>query len=83
MRTVINRLYELTTYRDGEKLGEFLFHTTHGTDTSSPIKFSERFLIGVDYDLAELSEIHPATLTDGEISESFGAHLICTWPPLQ
>lgn len=83
MGYVINRLYELSTYRKGEKLGAFMFSTTH---TSHPIDvraFCERFLLGVDSDLAELCELAPAVLLDGEIVESFEATLICTWPPLR
>ena len=82
MRSVINKLYELTMFRDGDTIGAFMFSTTHGTDTSDPIAFCERFLVGVDSDLAELCEITPAVLLDGEIVESHFAHLLATWPPL-
>jgi hypothetical protein len=82
MNHVIKKLYELTMFRDGDTIGAFMFSTTHGTDTSDPIAFCERFLIGVDCDLAELCEITPAVLLDGEIAESFVAHLVATWPPL-
>ena len=82
MRSVINKLYELTMFRDGDTIGTFMFSTTHGTDTSDPKTFCERFLVGVDCDLAELCEITPAVLLDGEIAESFVAHLVATWPPL-
>lgn len=83
MTHVIKKLYELTMYRDGDTIGTFTFSTTHGTDRSDPIAFSERFLIGVDSDLAELCEITPAVLHNGEIIESHFAHLLATWPPLQ
>jgi hypothetical protein len=82
MRSVINKLYELTMFRDGDTIGTFMFSTTHGTDRSDPITFCERFLIGVACDLAELCEITPAVLLDGEIAESFVAHMVATWPPL-
>jgi hypothetical protein len=82
MTHVINKLYELTMFRNGDTIGTFMFSTTHGTDTSSPIAFCERFLVGVDSDLAELCEIIPAVLLDGEISESGDAQLVATWPPL-
>jgi len=83
MNHVINKLYELTMFRDGDTIGTFMFSTTHGTDTSDPKAFCERFLAGVDSDLAELCEIVPAVLLDGEIVESHFAHLLATWPPLQ
>ena len=83
MTHVINKLYELTMFRDGDTIGTFMFSTTHGTDTSDPKVFCERFLVGVDSDLAELCEIIPAVLLDGEIVESHFAHLLATWPPLQ
>ena len=82
MRSVINKLYELTMYRDGDTIGTFMFSTTHGTDTSDPIAFCERFLVGVASDLAELCEITPAVLVDGEIRDSHVAELVATWPPL-
>jgi hypothetical protein len=82
MNHVIKKLYELTMFRDGDTIGTFMFSTTHGTDTSDPIAFCERFLIGVASDLAELCEITPAVLLDGEIAESHVAHLVATWPPL-
>ena len=83
MSYVINKLYELTTYRDGDMIGRFMFSTTHGTDRSDPIVFCERFLTGVASDLAELCEIQPAVLSDDEIIESQVAHLVATWPPLR
>lgn len=83
MSYVINKLYELTMYRNGDTIGTFTFSTTHGTDRSDPKAFCERFLVGVDSDLAELCEIIPAVLLDGEIVESHFAHLLATWPPLQ
>lgn len=82
MTHVINKLYELTMYRDGDTIGTFTFSTTHGTDRSDPIAFCERFLVGVASDMAELCEITPAVLLDGEISESGNAVLVATWPPL-
>ena len=82
MTHVIKKLYELTMFRDGDTIGTFMFSTTHGTDTSDPIAFCERFLIGVASDLAELCEITPAVLFDNEIRDSHVAHLVATWPPL-
>lgn len=82
MTHVIKKLYELTMFRDGDTIGTFMFSTTHGTDTSDPKTFCERFLIGVDSDLAELCEITPAVLYENEIIESHVAHLVATWPPL-
>jgi hypothetical protein len=82
MTHVIKKLYELTMFRDGDTIGTFMFSTTHGTDTSDPIAFCERFLVGVACDLAELCEITPAVLRNGEIDESFVAHMVATWPPL-
>ena len=82
MRSVINKLYELTMFRDGDTIGAFTFSTTHGTDSSDPIAFCERFLVGVDCDLAELCEITPAVLFDGEIRDSYEAQMVACWPPL-
>jgi hypothetical protein len=82
MSYVINKLYELTMFRDGDTIGTFMFTTTYGTDNSDPKAFCERFLVGVDTDLAELCEIIPAVLHGGEIIESQVAHLLATWPPL-
>ncbi len=82
MRSVINKLYELTMFRDGDTIGTFTFSTTIGSDSSDPIAFCERFLVGVDCDLAELCEITPAVLIDGEIRDSYEAQLVTCWPPL-
>lgn len=83
MRYAINRLYELTTYRDGDMIGRFMFSSTVGSDRSDPIAFCERFLTGVASDLAELCEIQPAVLSEDEIVEPQVAHLMATWPPVR
>jgi hypothetical protein len=81
MRSAIAKLYELTMFRDGDTIGTFMFSTLT-TDTSDPIAFCERFLVGVTSDLAELCEITPAVLRNGEIAESHVAHLVASWPPV-
>ena len=78
----ISKLYELTMFRDGDTIGAFMFSTAPGTDPNDPIAFCERFLVGVASDLAELCEIKPATLVNGEIDESGDTQLVATWPPL-
>lgn len=78
----MSTIYELTMFRDGDTIGTFMFTTATGTDYKQVLAFCERFLVGVDTDLAELCEIIPAVLHDGEIIESHFAHLVATWPPL-
>ena len=75
--------YELTTYRDGENLGSFQFSTAFNTTYTDVLAYCNKFLLGVDYDLAELCRLHPAILNRDEIIESFTANLLETWPPLR
>lgn len=75
-------IYELTTFRNGDTVGTFMFTTTSGTTYPQVLAFCERFLVGVDTDLAELCTLSPAVLDGDDITESQVAHLLATWPPL-
>ena len=75
-------LYELTTYRHGDRVGTFLFTATRATDYARVFAFCERFLAGVDSDLAELCTLSPAVLDGDTVTDSQVAHLVATWPPL-
>ena len=75
-------LYELTMFRDGDTIGTFMFAATSHTGYPQVVTFCERFLVGVDSDLAELCTLAPAVLDGDNITESQVAHLVATWPPL-
>jgi len=78
----MSSLYELTTYRHGDKVGTFLFTATAGTGYPQVLTFCERFLVGVDSDLAELCTLSPAVLDGDTVTDAHVAHLVATWPPL-
>jgi hypothetical protein len=78
----MSTIYELTMFRDGDTIGTFMFTTATGTGYPQVLAFCERFLVGVDTDLAELCTLSPAVLDGDDITESQVAHLLATWPPL-